>query len=435
MHLRPLLVPLSFFALLAHATAQWQTQKIGQGGETTVATDGIGHVYVTGHLPCTLFTSTDWGGNFKPTQTFPDALGDMFVMARPDGHVNLVYGRTRIDGIGTWYSTDFAQTLNRGTDPMGPYDREWTTVNATTGRIFMDYSDGYIGGPKSKGVFLVKSDDNGNTFSKPVRVDREPANSYAVDPYITRLPAGRILCMWQVSTDYNTIDAFRLAYSDDEGKTFSIPQTLATFDKAVAGKPVDTQERWILGSITASGPDKVVITYPGYEIVTVDRRPTKVFLQHYRVSTDSGQTFGPGRAVLSKLELSAAVRRFNQKGGANLAYPYYIENLPWLAADPAGHIHLVFIDNRDGAASTSVHPLANWSVRYAESDALPGDFGASEPLSEDYAARRPPMDFISCAADSKFVYASWTETPNSNADYPSAQIFTGDLFVGRKPQK
>jgi hypothetical protein len=198
---------------------------------------------------------------------------------------------------------------------------------------------------------------------------------------------------------------------------------------------VDTQERWILSSITASGPDKVILTYPGYEIITVDRRPTKVFLQHYRVSTDGGKTFSPGRTVLSKLELSAAVRNFNQKGGGNLALPYYIENLPWLAADPAGHIHFVFTDNRDGAASTAAHPLANWRVRYAECDALPGDFGPSEPLSEDYAAKRPPMDFISCAADSKFIYASWTETPGSNADYPGAQIFTGDLYVGRKPQK
>lgn len=434
MHLRSTLIPLIVLCATC-SFAQWQTQKIGEGGETTIATDGTGHVYVTGHLPCSLFKSEDWGATFKMIKQFPDALGDMFVMARPDGHVNVVYGRAQIDGIGTWYSTDFAQTLTRGTDPMGPLDREWTTYNPSTGRIYMDYSNGYIGGPKSKGVFLVTSDDNGQTFSEPVRVDRELPSSYAVDPYIARLQTGRILCMWQTSTDYNTIDAFRLAYSDDEGKTFSEPETLATFDKTLDGKTVDLQERWILGSIVASGSNKVVMTYPGYETITVDRRPNKVFIQHYRVSTDAGKTFSPGRPVLSKLELTTAIRSFNENGGGDLAYPYYIENLPWLATDPSGHVHIVFTDNRDGVASKVAHPLANWRVRYAECSTVPGEFGPTEPLSEDYAARRPPMDFISCDADSKYVYASWTETPNSDADFPSSLIFTGQLYVGRKPQK
>src|SRR6476619_6402699 len=91
---------ITLLALLASISlAQWQTQKIGQGGETTIATDGAGHLYVTGHIPCALYKSEDWGVTFNQIKTFEDGLGDMFVMARPDGLVNVVYGRLRIDGI------------------------------------------------------------------------------------------------------------------------------------------------------------------------------------------------------------------------------------------------------------------------------------------------------------------------------------------------
>src|SRR5438132_13031575 len=108
----------------------------------------------------------------------------MDVLPRPDGHVNVVYGRAQIDGLGTWFSTDFAKTLTRGTDVMGPLDREWLAADPASGKLFMDYSNGYIGGPKSKGVFLVTSVDNGSTFSDAIWVDEEPAGSYALDPYI-----------------------------------------------------------------------------------------------------------------------------------------------------------------------------------------------------------------------------------------------------------
>ena len=49
--------------------------------------------------------------------------------------------------------------------------------------------------------------------------------------------------MWGVSKDYDTIIAFRMSHSDDSGKHFSKPVTVATFDNKVDGQKVDIQER------------------------------------------------------------------------------------------------------------------------------------------------------------------------------------------------
>lgn len=415
--------------------AQWTDvhQIAKMGGESTIASDGVGNVYVTAHGPAALYKSSDWGGTFTKIKDFSEAQCDLCILPRPDGHVNTAYIRNGVSGIGSWYSTDFAANNDQGQTVTGSLDREWIAADPKTGRLFMDFSDGYIGGPNSKGVFLLTSDDNGKTFSDRTRVDREPDKSYGVDPYIARGENGRVYCMWQVTTDSNTIDAFRVAYSADQGKTFSTPVTVATFPKQVGGKAVDTQERWILGSLLAVGKDGVVVDYPGYEVVIVDNKPSTVFVRHYAVSTDGGNSFGPGHITMSPKELQEAVREFRRNGGESLAYPYYIQNLPWLAADGRGHVHLVFTDNRDGASTTKDKdtPLANWRVRHIEMDHLGHSFGKSEAVSEDYAARRPPMDFISCSADSKYVYASWTEIPGNTHDW----VFSGNLWAGRKPLK
>ena len=433
MHARFAFIPL-VICLVQPTFAQWtDAHKIGHGGESTVSSDGQGNVYVTAHEACSLYKSTNWAGTFTKIKDFADGQCDMCVLARPNGAVNTMYLRSGIVGIGSWYSGDGGATITRGQNIDGDLDREWIAVDPKSGEIFMDYSNGYIGGPTSKGVYCVTSTDNSTTFSAPVRVDREPDGCYGVDPYITRLSSGRVICMWQVTTDYNTIDAFRTAYSDDGGQTFSEPLTVATFDKKVGGQDVDTQERWILGAITAIGKNDVVVDFPGYQKVDVDGNSMICFLQHYRVSHDGGATFGPAHTVLNDDEVKDAVSTFMKNNGESLNYGYYTENLPWLAADANGGVHMVFTDNRDGASATIVKgkPLANWRVRHIAMANTDSDFGTSEAVSEDYSAQRPPMDFISCTADSKYVYASWTEIPGSTQDW----VFSGDLWVGRKPLK
>ena len=65
-----LLIPA--LALTAAANAQWaDVKQIGRGGESTVASDGEGNVYITCHLPSSLYVSRDWGATFNRTIQFP----------------------------------------------------------------------------------------------------------------------------------------------------------------------------------------------------------------------------------------------------------------------------------------------------------------------------------------------------------------------------
>ena len=176
---------LAFLALLLISAqlchSQWEdVRRIGIGGESTVASDGEGNVFVTSHLPCSLWQSHDWGNTFNRTFRFPDSLGDMFVYLRPNHKVDVSYIRSKIHGLTTWYSLDGCQTLQKGKNVDGPLDREWVISNKA-GELFMDYSNGYIGGPKSKGLFLAVSKNDGESFKQIARVDREVPGSYAVD--------------------------------------------------------------------------------------------------------------------------------------------------------------------------------------------------------------------------------------------------------------
>ena len=434
--MRPLISTLICLAFTATSSAQWKdVHELGRGGESCVSSDGAGNVYVVAHLPGAIYKSTNWGASFSRLKEFPKSLSDFVVSSRPDGHVNVAYLRPKIDGLAVWRSTDFGKSFSQGDDLLGPFDREWLVANPKTGKLLMDYSDGYIGGPKSKGAFMVTSSDNGATFGHPVRIDREPSGSYAVDPYLTRSPGGRIYAMWNVTTDYNTVDCYRMAYTDDEGLTFSKPVTVATFPKVVGGKKVDTQERWMLGCIQAVGQKGIAVLYPSYERVTVDRKPETIFAVHCTFSIDGGKTFSKGKAVLSKTEQAAAIRSFRKGKVSKLTYPRFIQTLPWMAVDSKGTLHMVLTDNRAGTTSVNTTNLAKWQVRHAECRDLKTGFGPTEAVSQVYAARRTPMDFLSCATDSKYVYVSWTATPNSDADYPGLEIFTGKLLCARKPIK
>lgn len=418
------------------AQAQWpDVRTVGRGGESTVASDGKGSVYLTAHLPCTLYVSRDWGDTFAAVKSFEDGLGDMFVMTHGDSLVNVTYMPKTTDQVRSWYSNDGARTLLEGSAPHGPLDREWMVSNPD-GKIYLDYSYGYIGGPKSKGVFLASSADNGKSFDILGQVDREPEGSYAIDPFLTQSSGGRMYAMWLVSQDYNTISAYDFAYSDS-GVNFKGQQRVATFSPTLKGHPVDIQERWMIGAVLGVGEKTVVVVYPGYEWVDVDGEDELAFIEHYKVSTDGGVTFSEGKSVLKDKELQDAVRMNLKNRKVDGSYPYYIQILPWMCADKDGHIHMAFTDNRFGQTFVGDKPVNRWTVRMTDCLDVADGFGKSEQVSEEYHSRRTSMDFLSCTSDSKFIYVSWTSNDNSIADWGGAagDLFTGNLHVARKPLK
>ncbi|MBX7132721.1 MAG: glycoside hydrolase [Fimbriimonadaceae bacterium] len=409
------------FAACAIAFAQWpEIKKIGTGGEPYVATDGTGNVYLTCHQPCQLFASNDWGGNWRNVQTFGDALGDLQVIAPRPSTAFVVYMFTSVNGLQVWNTFDAAKTMNRVGSVQGPYDREWLAMSQASTDLFLTYSDGYIGGPKSKGIFVQKSSDMGKTFQDRVRMDNEAEGSYAVDPYLTALDDGTLVGMWAASKDYNLVDAYRTAVSRDGGKSWTDHQTMGTVRKDLG----DAQERWMLGGICGSGKNVVVSYYMDYQAVTLEKLTNNALVVMYRVSKDGGKTFGSPKRVTALSEFSPSVKSVGEG-------VVYRQTMPWMAADPSGKIHLVYEDNRAGQGDINGKKYSKWHVRYAVMSDLDKGFTASERVSNDYVAERPPLDFICLAADAKNVYATWVEAPNAVGGWR----FSGDLWVGRKENK
>ncbi len=414
----PLLV-LTLLSPLAHA--QWDRVYVGAGGEPNIATDGKGNVYETCHLNAQFFTSHDWAASFTRKKSFSNACCDLAVLTTGTGSLLVTYLAGSVTGIKNWVSTDFGETLVAGTAPSGSLDREWTGIDPSSGAIYMDYSNGYIGGPASSGVYCSKSTDGGLTFSETARCDNETGNNHAVDPYMAVGTTGRVYSMWTSTSDLNTIDKVGFSYSTDGGASFTGHKTLLTLNKAG-----DTQERWMLGSIVATGPKRVVAFFANYMTVNVDGVDYLPLLVFYSMSLDGGVTFTAPMPLSPMEEIQTAIRSFvaNKLGNANV--PYYVQTLAWACADPFGRLHVVWWDNRDGQALLNAQPYDQWHVRHAEG-LVP--FGKSERVSGDVVMLRPPLDFIGCAADQSYTYVTYVETPNSTNDWN----FTGNLYVARKP--
>ncbi len=416
------------FLIPVFASAQWSdVRQIGTGGEAFVATDGKGNVYVTSHQPAQLLVSRDYGDSFGDPFKFRNALGDLHVIAWGEGRVAVSYMYGSAEGLKTWFSTDSAKNLTEGQAYPGPYDREWLAVNPKSNEVYLNYSDGYIGGEKSKGVYLASSSDNGENFKRRSRIDQEATGSYAVDPYLTCTPSGRLYAAWAASKDYDTIDAYRFAMSDDGGKTWARRQTIADTHKTLG----DTQERWMLGGILSVGEDTVIVYYQDYAEIEFMGRKFRPLLTWYRRSDDAGATFGEPQTLTPRSEIEKALRAYETNRKADRNYPLYMQTLPWMCAGPDGGVYAVFQDNRGGQSWYDGEPLNVWAVRSSTLAKGAGGFAESEKVSGDTIARRPPLDFMCCAADEMRLYVVWTESSNPKGEWE----FSGKLMFGRKKLK
>lgn len=403
-------------AVCGSALAQWPgIVQLGQGGEPTVTTLNNGTVYVTSHLPTQVFLSRDWGATYKLVKTFPESLGDMVGLPITNGTILSVFMPPQINGLMTRLSGDFGATWTNGIGIMGrPLDREWPAKHPS-GAIYMVYSDGYIGGPDSKGIFISKSDDMGMSWSEVGRVDDSRPGTFAVDPHMVIGDDGTIHVLWTTSKDKNTIDEYKVASSTDGGRTFKNYVLLGTANKSQG----DTQERWMLGGLAAGGKSNVAAFFVGYKLVD-NLNTMQVFV---RTSSDSGATYSPATSVVPNKEIAESVASYKRNRRGTPAVTWYSQCVAWADYDDFGKLHLVWYDNRTGQTQRGANALNVWHLRHT----VLGD-PYSEQVSKDFAAMRPPLDFVSCVADSKYVYATWPENDGSGSGWD----FSGKLFVARK---
>lgn len=410
---------------------QWEdVKRMGTGGETYVSADGQGTVYISSHLPVQSFVSRNWGETFGNQHLFPNSLGDMVVYARPKGKAIVTYMHpTGEGGMASFNTNDYGVTWKEGKGiPNRKLDREWIATDEKTGAAYMIYSDGYIGGPKSKGIFLSRSDDDGLTWTEVGRVDKEAADDYPVDPHLVNSTDGKLYALWTTSKDYDTVDAYKCAVSADGGKTWTDHTTLGTVTKSVAGKTVDTQERWMLGGLAAFGEKEVLAFYVNYIPIDVYGDKKGCLVSHVRYSHDAGKTWGPAQTILNEKELKKVATAYYDKRTSGENFPDYIQCLTWGCYDAAGRPHFVWQDDRDGQALIVDKAYNRWHVRHAWSTKAGEPCVDSERVSKVVVCKRPPLDFICAAADSKYLYVTWTESPKSTGGFD----FSGEFWFGRK---
>lgn len=406
----------------AAATA-WTATKIGKGGEPYVSTDNEGNVYLSSHIPSQVFVSRDWGKTMKLSRQFGDSLGDVVAFAMPNGVLCMSYMTGYDKGMRTQVSRDYGASFQQGDAPSGrPLDREWMAYDRTRNRLYMVYSDGYIGGPASKGIFLSVSMDQGLTWRELGRVDNEPEGNYAVDPHVAVADDGKVYGFWTVTKDKDTIESYRFATSADLGATFGGHQTLADLPHGLG----DRQERWMLGGIAAKGDLAITAFYVAYREVAFDTGKRLSLSVMTRTSTDGGKTFGAPKPVVNEAEARRSAKSVAASDTQLDSKTPWIQVMPWATYDLTGRLHVMWFDNRRGVTARLGKVASNWQLFHTVVD--PGKpQRASTAVGESFTALRPALDFLCCAADGKYLHASWSQ----NVDSLNGWDFTGELWYGR----
>ena len=410
---------------------QWEdVKRLGNGGETYVSSDNAGTVYASSHIPVQVLVSRDWGKTFGPAKSFPDSLGDTVVLSRPGGKavVSFMYPIAK-GGMSTWTTEDYGANWKLGEGiPGRPLDREWMATNEKSGHVFMVYSDGYIGGPKSKGIFCSLSEDGGLTWKELGKVDKEGEGDYAIDPHLVSSSDGKLYAFWTTSSDYDTIDAYKSAVSTDGGKTWGRHSTIANVTKKVDGKDMDVQERWMLGGLAAFGEKEVMAYYMNPLPIKISNATYGCLLVHVRYSHDAGMTWSEPKTVTSESEAGKAAKSYYDKRVAKENFPDFMQCLAWGCFDSKGRPHFVWQDSRDGQSKLDDNYFNQWHVRHSWANSPTGDLVNSERVSRSVVCNRPPLDFLCCTADSKNLYVTWTEAPKNKVGW----AFSGEFWFGRK---
>jgi hypothetical protein len=410
------------FLLAAVSTAQWSdVQYLGQGGEPNLAADGKGNVYLSTQEPGRILASDAWGANLKVLRRFSHELGDTCVV--PIGGRNIAYAfmRSFTPGISVWRGTGFHDFFAPMSLVAGDPDREWLGYDPTNDNLLMVYAKGSISRPGGIVFSGASMDDAAFTTLEDIGDEFSYDPSFAVSTCGTN----RYL-LWQHSANRSTMDRYYFA-SQTAGETFSTRLQIAI--PVFPGDPTYNKEDWTQACVASSGDNTVVIAYPKYTSKLVDGIRTDCLLLYFRVSFNGGSSFEHEQSVLPPSELSHAIRQFQRSPGP-LTLPY-IETQPWISTDANGRFHIAFLDNRNGydkgdSDSGNGTVFGQWTVRHAECLNALDTFEQSENVSNMWRAERPPLDFLGCAADSRYVYVTWREgAKGGTAKSP--------LYFARKP--
>jgi len=330
-------------------------------GDVSAAYDGQGHAFICYMAFDKLGTFNYWAHNASRSGLFV---------------------RRSLDGGKTW-ETNHVPVIEHATEPGIPFeDKPYIVADVTKSRYAGNL---YVGWTRwtlrDSEILLSRSTDDGQTWSKPVEVDRHPGlprdDNGAAEGFAGAVGAdGTLYAVWSQDND------IFLTTSRDGGKTFSHARAIVHTTPIMFA--VQTLER-----------------ANGFPQISVDTRSRRLYLtwSDYRngdldvfcsTSTDRGKKW-------------SAPLRVNNDSAHNGADQFF----QWLAVDPTdGAVNVVFYDRRgDPQNRTQIVVLARST-----------DSGSS---FQNYAWTSEPFeaggvffgDYSGLAAYGGRVYGVWTEKP------------------------
>jgi hypothetical protein len=285
-------------------------------------------------------------------------------------------------------------------------DKEWLTVNQSTGELYVTYTT--FGPDGSTPIDLMRSKDGGVTWEGPFVIvpNLDDAFNQATQPVVTVNPATgkpRIVVTWNTRkfslvTGAELQDGIQSSYSDDDGTTFSVPTTVANTNPQAEPIGYNRGRSQILNApyinVDPTNPAVVYDVYfNGKTNFPVARVPAGDIL--ISKSTDGGATWG------------APVKVNDDPGTTSHVFPS-------VQIDKHGYVYVGWLDRRDDPANIFTdewaavshdggasfgHNVKQTDVAttwFARTDAAPnfGDYNSSELLGDN--------QFVTTWADGRF---------------------------------
>jgi len=365
-----------------------------QNGETSIASDGQGHVVAawiasTAHDHTGIAYSDDNGATFTrgaELGTVNQEHNDPVVLAENDGSFLVVWlgydANGGTDHVWAARSTDHGHTFGAQVQVNDSantgLDKPWLYQAADSMHtIFVTYD----AGATAQFDYLVSSTDGGMTWSNSVQVS-EAAQSVSNLARMTS-DATHLYISYDNAPGSENGDVTNQIFV----RRMALGTT--TFDAAVVASATGDSVVFQDPSIVSTGPGQVSLVYTSGTIGDTSAAHSRVRARH---STDGGMTWTDGGFVDD-----------DGCGGVHM--------LPELRAGSDGRLHALFYDNRFGNPDGVL-----W---YAHTDSPTGAFGANEFVSDHafpFTTNRMTNswlgDYVGLDVKGGKIFASWTDPRN-----------------------